>query len=67
MPINKLLFDDEFVTTPDFIPYYKYHLDEIINEIELSNNIDKIAELMTYKALLEGYLEKLYEKDTRIE
>ncbi|AMC00209.1 Phage integrase family [Aerococcus viridans] len=67
VPINKLLFDDEFITTPDFIPYYKYHLDEIINEIELSNNIDKIAELMTYKALLEGYLEKLYEKDTRIE
>lgn len=58
-PYNKLLVNEKFFTTPDNLHYFEEHLKRVTGEIDNCKSIDKINELMNYKALIEKYIEKI--------
>ncbi|KAF3301360.1 hypothetical protein FPV21_03495 [Carnobacterium sp. PL12RED10] len=63
---NELLTSENFITTPEFLDYYNYHLSEVEKEIiniesemDDSSSIERMSYLVNYRELLEGYRKRI--------
>lgn len=59
IPYNEILLNENFVTTPDFIPFYRNEIKRIDKEMEECNSLERLEEMLSYHALLKGYLEEI--------